>query len=64
MLAKRKLEAPLVFHLTSKFNRFLFMAFEISDNSNGGHLGWRTEGGGVTHNFLNGPAKDHCSSSF
>jgi hypothetical protein len=31
-----------------------FLPFEISANSNGRHLGWRMEGGSVTHNFENG----------
>jgi hypothetical protein len=36
-----------------------FLPFEISVNSNGRHLGWRMEGGSVTHNFENDQASGH-----
>jgi hypothetical protein len=52
--------AHLDFNL--KFQSILFCFFlqfnDISTKSNGSHLGWRIEGGGITHNFQSGPTKD------
>jgi hypothetical protein len=51
--------------LTSKSYRKLsadsgfFLPFnEISTNSNGSHIGWKMEGGVVTHNFESKPIID------